>query len=204
MAKKEKKQTNEVVEKNTKNAVRDMALEYGPFIIILLFILIIRLFIASPIKVQGTSMLPTLEEGDYMLLYKLKMKVKGLNRFDIVVVKLSDGDIIKRVIGLPGETVKYEVKEEEGETKGILYVDGKVIEEEFLDNEAKTSTCIRENKLCGEGVTLGQDEYFVMGDNRKVSHDSRYIGPIKKDQIKGITELRLFPFTKFGNIKAGK
>ena len=204
MAKKEKKQTNEVVEKNTKNAVKDMALEYGPFIIILLFILIIRLFIASPIKVQGTSMLPTLEQGDYMLLYKLKMKVKGLNRFDIVVVKLSDGDIIKRVIGLPGETVKYEVKEEEGETKGILYVDGKVIEEEFLDNEAKTSTCIRENKLCGEGVTLGQDEYFVMGDNRKVSHDSRYIGPIKKDQIKGITELRLFPFTKFGNIKAGK
>ena len=204
MAKKEKKQTNEVVEKNTKNAVRDMALEYGPFIIILLFILVIRLFIASPIKVQGTSMLPTLEQGDYMLLYKLKMKVKGLNRFDIVVVKLSDGDIIKRVIGLPGETVKYEVKEEEGETKGILYVDGKVIEEEFLDNEAKTSTCIRENKLCGEGVTLGQDEYFVMGDNRKVSHDSRYIGPIKKDQIKGITELRLFPFTKFGNIKAGK
>ena len=204
MAKKEKKQTNEVVEKNTKNAVRDMALEYGPFIIILLFILIIRLFIASPIKVQGTSMLPTLEQGDYMLLYKLKMKVKGLNRFDIVVVKLSDGDIIKRVIGLPGETVKYEVKEEEGETKGILYVDGKVIEEEFLDNEAKTSTCIRENKLCSEGVTLGQDEYFVMGDNRKVSHDSRYIGPIKKDQIKGITELRLFPFTKFGNIKAGK
>jgi len=204
MAKKEKKQTNEVVEKNTKNAVRDMALEYGPFIIILLFILIIRLFIASPIKVQGTSMLPTLEQGDYMLLYKLKMKVKGLNRFDIVVVKLSDGDIIKRVIGLPGETVKYEVKEEEGETKGILYVDGKIIEEEFLDNEAKTSTCIRENKLCSEGVTLGQDEYFVMGDNRKVSHDSRYIGPIKKDQIKGITELRLFPFSKLGNIKAGK
>ena len=204
MAKKEKKQTNEVVEKNTKNAVKDMALEYGPFIIILLFILIIRLFIASPIKVQGTSMLPTLEQGDYMLLYKLKMKVKGLNRFDIVVVKLSDGDIIKRVIGLPGETVKYEVKEEEGETKGILYVDGKVIEEEFLDNEAKTSTCIRENKLCSEGVTLGLDEYFVMGDNRKVSHDSRYIGPIKKDQIKGITELRLFPFTKIGNIKAGK
>ncbi|MCR5223954.1 MAG: signal peptidase I [Bacilli bacterium] len=204
MAKKEKKQTNEVVEKNTKNAVRDMALEYGPFIIILLFILIIRLFIASPIKVQGTSMLPTLEQGDYMLLYKLKMKVKGLNRFDIVVVKLSDGDIIKRVIGLPGETVKYEVKEEEGETKGILYVDGKIIEEEFLDSEAKASTCIRENNLCSEGVTLGQDEYFVMGDNRRVSHDSRYIGPIKKDQIKGITELRLFPFSKFGNIKAGK
>lgn len=204
MAKKEKKQTNEVVEKNTKNAVRDMALEYGPFIIILLFILIIRLFIASPIKVQGTSMLPTLEQGDYMLLYKLKMKVKGLNRFDVVVVKLSDGDIIKRVIGLPGETVKYEVKEEEGETKGILYVDGKIIEEEFLDSDAKTSTCIRENKLCSEGVTLGQDEYFVMGDNRRVSHDSRYIGPINKDQIKGITELRLFPFSKFGNVKADK
>ena len=202
MAKKDiEKASKEVIESNTKSAARDMFLEYGPFIILLLFILVIRMFIASPIRVQGTSMLPTLEEGDYMLLYKLKKNVKGINRNDIVVVKVSDGDIIKRVIGLPGETLKYEVKEDNGETKGILYIDGKVVEEEYLDNEYKAATCVRENKLCDEGVTLGENEYFVMGDNRRVSHDSRYIGPVNIDQIKGITELRLFPFGKMGNVK---
>ena len=145
-------------------------------------------------------MMPTLQDGNYMLLYKLKKRINGINRFDIVVVDYSEGQIIKRVIGLPKETIKYEVKEEDGTKKGILYVDGKVVEENFIEDDYKAATCIRNTQLCDQGITLGEDEYFVMGDNRAVSLDSRVLGVFNSKKIKGIAELRLFPFNKFGNV----
>ncbi len=192
--------SNEEIEKNTKAASRDMFMEYGPFLIAIVFILAIRIFIASPFRVDGTSMMPTLQDGNYMLLYKLKKRINGINRFDIVVVDYSEGQIIKRVIGLPKETIKYEVKEEDGTKKGILYVDGKVVEENFIEDDYKAATCIRNTQLCDQGITLGEDEYFVMGDNRAVSLDSRVLGVFNSKKIKGIAELRLFPFNKFGNV----
>ena len=199
--KEEKKEIDEeLVKKVTKKAKWDLFLEYVPFLILLAFILIIRLFIASPVRVQQTSMIPTLEEGDILLLYKLKRNTKGVSRFDIVVVKSNSGTIVKRVIGLPGETIKYEVTEENGQVKNALYVDGKKVEEEFVADEYKNQTCWRNFKLCSEGITLGDDEYFVMGDNRKGSYDSRDMGAMKDKQIKGIAEIRLFPFSKFGRI----
>ena len=201
----EKEHSKDEVEKNTKSAARDMFLEYGPFLILLTFIIVIRMFIASPFKVQGTSMVPTLKDGDYMLLYKLKKNVKGINRFDIVVANSSQGAIIKRVIGLPNEFIKYEVKEEDGVTKGILYIDGKIVDEEyFLPNEYTSATCYRNTSICEEGLQLKDDEYFLMGDNRAVSMDSRMLGTFNSKQIKGIADLRLFPFKSFGSVKADK
>ena len=105
---------------------------------------------------------------------------------------------------MPGETIKYVVTEENGELKNALYVDGKKIEENFVADEYKNNTCHRNFTLCTDGITLGEGEYFVMGDNRKGSYDSRDMGPVTYKQIKGIAEIRLFPFTKFGKIEEKK
>lgn len=152
------------------------------FTILLLIIIIIRIFFYSPIRVNGSSMYPTLQDKEFMILNKIGLQ-KGINRFDIVVVEANGKYIIKRVIGLPGESVMY--------SDNKLYINGKVIE----DNYSKSET---ENF---ENVILKDDEYFVMGDNREVSKDSRVIGPINVKNIKGKTNLVIFPFNKLGIVE---
>ena len=152
------------------------------FTILLLIIIIIRIFFYSPIRVNGSSMYPTLQDKEFMILNKIGLQ-KGINRFDIVVVESNGKYIIKRVIGLPGESVMYSYNK--------LYINGKVIE----DNYSKSET---ENF---ENVILKDDEYFVMGDNREVSKDSRVIGPINVKNIKGKTNLVIFPFNKLGIVE---
>ena len=152
------------------------------FTILLLIIIIIRIFFYSPIRVNGSSMYPTLQDKEFMILNKIGLQ-KGINRFDIVVVESNGKYIIKRVIGLPGESVMY--------SDNKLYINGKAIE----DNYSKSET---ENF---ENVILKDDEYFVMGDNREVSKDSRVIGPINVKNIKGKTNLVIFPFNKIGIVE---
>lgn len=152
------------------------------FLIILTAIIITRIFFFSPIRVNGTSMYPTLQDKEFMILNKISLK-QGINRFDIVVVQENNKYIIKRVIGLPGESVMYKDSK--------LYINGKVIE----DNYSKTTTNDFDN------VVLGENEYFVMGDNRAVSSDSRIIGPVNIKNIKGKTNLIVFPFNKMGTVE---
>lgn len=152
------------------------------FLIILAAIIITRIFFFSPIRVNGTSMYPTLQDKEFMILNKISLK-QGINRFDIVVVQENNKHIIKRVIGLPGESVMYKDNK--------LYINGKVIE----DNYSKTTTNDFDN------VVLGENEYFVMGDNRAVSKDSRIIGPVNIKNIKGKTNLIIFPFNKIGTVE---
>ena len=152
------------------------------FTILLLIIIIIRIFFYSPIRVNGSSMYPTLQDKEFMILNKIGLQ-KGINRFDIVVVESNEKYIIKRVIGLPGESVMY--------SDNKLYINGKVIE----DNYSKSET---ENF---ENVILKENEYFVMGDNREVSKDSRVIGPVNIKNIKGKTNLVIFPFNKIGIVE---
>lgn len=152
------------------------------FTILLLIIIIIRIFFYSPIRVNGSSMYPTLQDKEFMILNKIGLQ-KGINRFDIVVVESNRKYIIKRVIGLPGESVMY--------SDNKLYINGKVIE----DNYSKSETDNFEN------VILKDNEYFVMGDNREVSKDSRVIGPVNIKNIKGKTNLVIFPFDKIGIVE---
>ena len=152
------------------------------FLIILTAIIITRIFFFSPIRVNGTSMHPTLQDKEFMILNKISLK-QGINRFDIVVVQENNKYIIKRVIGLPGESVMYKDSK--------LYINGKVIE----DNYSKTTTNDFDN------VVLGENEYFVMGDNRAVSSDSHIIGPVNIENIKGKTNLIIFPFNKMGTVE---
>lgn len=153
--------------------------EYIGYIIIMLVVILIRTFIATPIKVNGGSMLNTLEDGNLMILKKYD---KSIERFDIVVVKTGNEKIIKRVIGLPKEDIEYK--------ENKLYINGELLENEF-----------------GIGYTgdfvdyCREDEYFVLGDNREDSIDSRRIGCVKKSQISGTTNFVIFPFNKWGSVK---
>ena len=147
------------------------------YILIIVVILLIRTYIVTPIRVNGTSMYPTLKQNEIMILNKIGLK-SGIDRFDIVVVKTDNNRIIKRVIGLPGESVMYE--------DGKLYINGKYVEDSYSLSETKDF----------DNIFLKEDEYFVLGDNREVSKDSRMIGPVKKEQILGKTRLVIFPFIK--------
>lgn len=199
---KSKVEEKEDVKKNTRSAQLDMFLSIMPYIIIIAFVLIIRIFIADPVKVRGSSMSPTLKNKDYMILYKLTKKIRGLKRFDIVVVKTDSGRIIKRIIGLPGDKLHYEVKtDEEGNETGILYVNGDIVEEDFIDDLAKSKTCYNNSIICESTYIVPEGEYYVMGDNRGNSTDSRILGPIEKDKIMGTAKLIFFPFNRFGNVK---
>ena len=191
----------ETINKNTKKASKDLFLEYMPYLIIIFFVVIIRLFVATPVNVKGSSMSPTLQNGDTMILYKLTKNIRGIKRFDIVVIKTDSGDLIKRVIGLPGDKIKYEVKYVNEEKTGVLTINGEVVEEKFLTTSKKIGTCETNWTICSEEITVPKGEYFVMGDNRDDSKDSRMIGTVPLKDIKGTTELILFPFNRFGKVK---
>lgn len=167
---------------STKSKVFKFIKEIIPFILILDFVIIVKLFVVTPIQVNGGSMDSTLKDGDIMILNKIGYKINGIHRFDIVVIDAGDSLLIKRVIGLPNETLKMEDNQ--------LYIDGEKVEEDFLDPGTVTQNFT---------VKVKEDCYFVMGDNRKVSHDSRAMGCFSIDDILGTTKLTLFPFNRLGN-----
>lgn len=151
-----------------------------PYLIIILVVLILRTFIVTPIMVSGESMVPTLDGGEIMILKKYDTTYE---RFDIVVINKSvEGDsLIKRVIGLPGDKIKYR--------NNKLYINDEVMEDSYAFGKTEN---FRE-------ITLGEDEYFLMGDNREISLDSRTLGIIKHQEIEGTVGIILFPFNKIGS-----
>lgn len=152
--------------------------ELVPYIVILVVVVLIRTFIVTPIIVDGDSMSPTLTDGEMMLLNKLG----SIERNDIVVINNEEGYIIKRVIALPGESIECR--------DGVIYIN----DEKYDDNFAsKTDDFVKQ--------FLNDDEYFVMGDNRLVSMDSRVFGAVTKEEILGTTNFVIYPFNKFGKIK---
>ena len=158
------------------------------FILTFLFIT----FVAQRTEVSGSSMYPTLEDRDSLLVDKLSYRFKEPERFDIVIFPYQYGDdqyFIKRVIGLPGETVRIDYY-------GNIYIDGNILDEHY------GAEVIQDPGRAETDITLGEGEYFVMGDNRNHSMDSRDIsvGNIKKSDILGKAFIRIFPFSTFGGI----
>lgn len=169
------------------------------FVIKLAFILAVILGIANFflqtriawITVDGNSMFPTLRDKETVIVSK-KLRKNKPERFDIIVFRtnLSDtGYYIKRVIGLPGEHVVID-------DNGYIYIDGMIIEEDYGYEQLLDAGRAR------IGVVLGEDEYFVLGDNRNHSEDSRYsiVGNISRDDILGIARIRVLPIEKYGYI----
>lgn len=168
-----------------KEKLKKIFKELLPYIIIVIVVVLIRTFIVTPVQVVGTSMVPTLSDKQILVLKKYDKK---FDRFDIVVFDYNDSTLIKRVIGLPGEHVEYKDNK--------LYINGKKVDEDFIDDTTNDFDLSEiDYKIIPEGY------YFVMGDNRNNSTDSRFIGLIKEDQIKGSSTFSLFPFKTFGKIE---
>ncbi|WP_456271564.1 signal peptidase I [Bacillus sp. AK031] len=160
---------------------------------------LIRYFLFTPIVVDGLSMMPTLHNGDRMIVNKLSYTVGEPDRFDIVVFHAPEQkDYIKRVIGLPGDIVEYK--------DDVLYINGKAYEEPYLeeykeqiDEGLLTEDFILEEKI-GQ-TTVPEDTIFVMGDNRRFSKDSRHIGVVKIDEVIGNTSVIYWPVKDIEIIK---
>ena len=156
---------------------------------------VVTTFLFRPVRVDGSSMYPTVQSGSLGFSSIVTRHVRKISRFDIVVIKLEeDGKLlIKRVIGLPGETITYE--------NGLLYVNGEQIDEDFLDKEhmeKEMKKYSRDVFTAPFTVTLQENEYFCMGDNRIISADSRVYGPFSGDDIISCGVLIFYPFERFG------
>lgn len=154
--------------------------DWIPYIIIIVVVVAFRTFVATPIRVNGPSMQDTMHEGEIVLLKKYDKK--HIERFEIVVFNYDDTKLIKRVVGMPKEDIEYK--------GGTLLINDKEMESKF-----------------GKGTTqdfkdyCATDEYFVMGDNREDSLDSRSFGCVKQEDIIGTVSYRVYPFNKWGSVK---
>jgi signal peptidase I len=155
-------------------------------LIVVLILVPIRLWIAQPFIVVGSSMYPTFKSGDYLIVDEISYRFEDPKRGDVIIfeppLKKSE-HFIKRVVGMPGESItvvnnKVTIKDTNG--KEII------LEEPYVSSERDAE----------RSVVLGDDEYFVMGDNRKESADSRIWGPLKKNKIVGRALVRLFPLNR--------
>lgn len=147
------------------------------YVLIILIVILIRSFIVTPVRVSGASMNPTLKNGQILILNKLDRKFR---RMDIVVFDYNNERLIKRVIGLPGERVN--IKDNK------LYINEKEVDDYSSSVETKDYDL---------DITIPEDYYFVLGDNRGNSIDSRLIGLVSKADIVGTINIRLLPFRTF-------
>lgn len=140
-------------------------------------------WVLLPVEVHGTSMVPTLVEGQRGFSFKITKQI-GLERFDIVVIDKTDENdklLVKRIIGMPNETIKYQ--------DNVLYINGVQTNQDFLKEDVITNDF---------EITLADDEYFCLGDNREVSKDSRYYGPFSKEEIVSSKLFVFSPIKDFG------
>jgi len=157
-------------------------------IIALIIVLPIRYFLFQPFIVKGDSMVPNFHSGDYLIVDEISYRMKNPQRGDVIVLKYPrdlSQRFIKRVIGLPGETVNVK------DGKIIIYKDGKILnldEKNYLPDLKNTEGNIN--------TILADNEYFVLGDNRQYSYDSRSWGILPREDIIGRALLRIFPVTK--------
>ena len=166
----------------------DTLVTFGATFLIVYFIVT---YLFTPVRVIGHSMVPGLNDGDFGFANTIARNTVGVKRGDIVIIYLDDSNsyLIKRLIGVPGDTV--EMKD------GTLYINGEAIEEDYLDEEytAQYGDAFFADI---EEVCLGENEYYVLGDNRINSRDSRYYGPFTKEQIRAKSVFIVFPLSDFG------
>ena len=169
--------------------------ELGSWILYLLVIMGMTYFIITYVgqrtKVDGSSMETTLSHGDNLIVDKISYRFRDPERYDIIVFPYRYAEntyYIKRIIGLPGETVQI--------IDGEVYIDGQLLGEDY------GTELMKDAGIAAEPIELGEDEYFVLGDNRNHSSDSREpnVGVLKRDELIGRAWVRIFPFDKLGVI----
>lgn len=169
--------------------LREMLL-YG--IIFIVCVIVIPRYVIQKTIVDGDSMETTLQNGNQLMVDKISYKFKDPERFDVIVFypygKAVDEYYVKRIIGLPGETIQI--------MQPDIFINGEKLEENY-GKDPITYAGIAE-----EPIVLGDDEYFLMGDNREISLDSRYeeVGPVHQDMIEGRALFRVWPLSEFGTL----
>lgn len=185
---------NQETENNVKGIKKYLAFTWDLFkiaVIALVIVLPIRYFLFQPFIVKGESMAPNFNTGDYLIIDEISYRFSGPDRGEVIVFKYpkdTSQRFIKRVVGLPGETVSVE----NGQV--LITKDGEttILDENYLPDDLKTIGTI--------SITLNSDEYFVLGDNRDYSFDSRAWGVVPKSDIIGRAFLRIFPVASLSQI----
>ena len=163
------------------------------FVILIGLTFLINTYVGQRTYISGPSMQPTLHDGDNLIVDKISYRFTDPKRYDIIVFPYryqDDTFYIKRIIGLPGETVQI--------INGYVYINGELREDEVYGAEV-----MEDAGIASEPITLGEDEYFVLGDNRNHSSDSRdpNVGVLHRDELIGRAWVRIWPFDKFGVIR---
>ena len=154
-------------------------------LISLVIILPIRFYVAQPFFVRGASMEQSFHDGDYLIVDQISYRLGDPNRGDVIVFKAPTGGtqfLIKRIIGLPGETIAIR--------EGVVRINGQKLAEKYLNEPTPGDI----------NNVLGEEEFFVLGDNRDASFDSRQWGVLPKDNIVGRAWIRAWPVTQFNFI----
>ena len=168
--------------------MKNIIKEIVPYAIIVVTVVLIRTFIATPVIVSGDSMKPNLQDGEMLIERKLGYKGSNIKRFDIVIVKEGKEEIIKRVIGLPGEHISYK--------NNKLFVNDVEVEQNYKFYSTEDFN-LEEICTCSQ---IQDGKYLVLGDNRPVSKDSRIIGLIDEKDIMGKAIFRIWPIYRIGSI----
>lgn len=176
-----------------KDVIREIFSTVAYILVVLAATYLLVTFVGQRTGVSGSSMEPTLSDGDNLIVDKISYRFHEPQRFDIIVFPFlyeKGTYYIKRIIGLPGETVYID-------ENGVIYIDGEALEENY-----GRETILSAGRAA-QPVQLGEDEYFVMGDNRNNSSDSRdqSVGNIKRDNIIGKAWVRIWPLSKFGKLR---
>lgn len=176
-----------------KNILKEILSTSIYLLVVLCVAYLIITYVGQRTQVSGSSMETTLSDGDNLLVDKITYRFSEPKRFDIIVFPFqydTDTYYIKRIIGMPGETVQIDYD-------GNIYINGSLLEESY------GREVIQNPGRAAEPITLGEDEYFVMGDNRNNSSDSRdpSVGNIHRKDIIGRAWVRIWPFSKFGVLK---
>lgn len=191
--------------------------EWGPLILFMLAIFASRYFLWDPVSVDGHSMDPTLQHQEKLVM----LKTTSIDRFDIVVASETDSDgteklIVKRVVGMPGDTIRYE--------NDVLYINDQEVDEPYLDEylaafqkdklqeeyaynkqfqavaQAAQAFTQDANGYVDFTVTIPEGQYYLLGDDRLVSLDSRSVGTFARDKIKGEVVFRMWPVNRVGTV----
>ena len=175
------------------NKLKDFMFTSVYFLVIIVLAFLIIKYVGQRTEVVGRSMEPTLEDADNLIVDKISYRFKNPERYDIIVFPYRDDSgmyYIKRIIGMPGERVYIN-------ERGDVFVNGDRLEEAYIKDKAEDAG------LAANTIQLGEDEYFVLGDNRNNSTDSRSpeVGNVKKDEIIGRAFVRIWPFDKIDLLK---
>ncbi len=181
----ENKQDNN---QDKKRNIKSIIIEFAIYIVLIIIcVFVVPRYVVQRTVVDGESMMDTLFDGDSVIVNKFSYNIFKPERFEIIVFYPYGRDdpddyYVKRIIGLPGEKVQIKGSD--------IYINDEILEENYGKDP------ITDPGIAEEPVILAEDEYFVMGDNREISEDSRYFGPVKKENISGHVLMRIYPFNK--------